>query len=361
MRVCIVGAGAIGGFVAARLKRCGAEVTLVARGATLQALRTTGLTMVEADGAAAVHRIRALPALAEAGIQDIVILATKAHQLEPLVDSLPATFHRETVVVPMQNGIPFWYFQKLDGPHRGRAVRAVDPDARALAGIPADRIVGCVVYPACENEAPGVIRHVEGERFPVGELDGSTSERATGISGLFTGAGLKSPVLADIRSEIWLKLWGNLCLNPISALTGATLAGICAEPDTRALAAAMMEEAREVATKLGASFRVGIDRRLEGAAKVGEHRTSMLQDIDARRRTEVDALLGSVIELARLTGTAVPRLEAVYACMRLLERTVCEAPRPEASGMRIAAAPQPGYDIPPTPRAIPAGAAAVGG
>jgi 2-dehydropantoate 2-reductase len=357
MRVCIVGAGAIGGFLAARLTRGGAEVTLVARGATLQALRATGLTLIEADGSARVHRIRAVASLPEAGVQDIVVLATKAHQVDAIVDTLPSTFDRRTVLVPMQNGIPFWYFQKLDGEHAGRAVRSVDPEAKALTGIPAERIVGCVVYPACDADAPAVIRHVEGERFPVGELDGTTTDRVTAVSDLFTASGLKSPVLADIRSEIWLKLWGNLCLNPISALTGATLAAICAEPHTRALAAAMMEEAHAVATRLGASFRVGIDRRLEGAAKVGEHRTSMLQDIDARRRTEIDALLGSVIELAKLTGTAVPRLEAVYACMRLLERTVCDVALPELAAARSARPPQGKLEIPPALIAVPPGTA----
>lgn len=329
MRVCVVGAGAIGGFVAARLARSGAQVTLVARGATLQALRTTGLTLVENDGTSAVHKLRAVPSLFEAGIQDLVILATKAHQIEPLVDSVAATWHRETVVMPMQNGIPFWYFQRFAGALHGCVVRSVDPEGSAAMRIPAERILGCVVYPACEVPSPAVIRHVEGERFPVGELDGTTTDRAVQVSNLFITAGLKSPILADIRSEIWLKLWGNLCLNPISALTGATLAGICADPYSRSLAVAMMEEAREVATKVGATFRVSIERRLDGAAKVGEHRTSMLQDIDARRRTEVDALLGSVIELAKLTHTPVPRLESVYACMRLLERTVCRERLPE--------------------------------
>ena len=326
MRVCIVGAGAIGGFVAARLAGSGADVTLVARGATLAALHANGLTLIEADGSVAVHRLRAVASLAEAGPHDLLVFATKAHQLEPILESLPRAWNRETVVVPMQNGIPFWYFQGLEGAYRGRIVRSVDPEGNVAARIPAERILGCVVYPASEVEAPGVIRHVEGVRFPLGELDGTTTDRAVQVSNLFINAGLKSPILTDIRSEIWLKLWGNLCLNPISALTGATLAGICAAPAARKLATVMMEEAREVATRLGASFRIGIERRLEGAAKVGEHRTSMLQDVDAGRRTEIDALLGSVIELAGWTQTAVPSLEAVYACMQLLERTACGEP-----------------------------------
>jgi 2-dehydropantoate 2-reductase len=202
-------------------------------------------------------------------------------------------------------------------------VRAVDADGSIARRIPAERLLGCVVYPACDSPAPGVVRHVEGERFALGELDGSLSSRAARVSTLFEAAGLKAPVLADIRSEIWLKLWGNLCFNPISALARATLGAICRETHTRSLALAMMAEARCVAERLGATFRVSAERRLEGAARVGEHRTSMLQDLEAGRATELDALLGSVIELANLTATPVPRLEAVYACMRLLERTVC--------------------------------------
>ena len=323
MRVCVVGAGAIGGFVAARLARAGADVTVVARNVTLRALQARGLCLREIDGTLSTHRIRAVASAAAAGVNDVVILATKAHQVPGLAPALGALFHRETVVVPMQNGIPFWYFQGLRGPHADRIVRAVDPEGAAVAAIPASRILGCVVYPACQVESPAVIRHVEGERFPLGELDGSSSERALRVSALFTEAGFKAPLLPDVRSEIWLKLWGNLCLNPISALTGATLGTICADAATRSLAAAMMAEAHEVASKLGATFRVGIERRLDGAAKLGEHRTSMLQDIEARRTTELDALLGSVIELAQLTGTPVPRLQAVYACARLFESTRC--------------------------------------
>jgi 2-dehydropantoate 2-reductase len=320
MRVCIVGAGSIGSFVGARLARSGAQVTLVARGENLRVLQASGLRLENADGTRATHRLRAVGSLAEAGPHDVVILATKAHQVADIVDQLPAAWHRDSVLIPMQNGIPWWYFQGLQGPYRGRAIQAVDPLGTIAARIPAERILGCVVYPACEMVGPGVVRHVEGERFPIGELDGSTSPRAEAISALFAAGDLKAPVLADIRSEIWLKLWGNLCFNPISALTRATLAGICRDGHARALAAGMMEEARAVAIHLGATFRVSAERRIEGAARVGEHRTSMLQDIESRRRTELDALLGTVIELAGVVGVAVPRLEAVYACTRLLEQ-----------------------------------------
>ena len=317
MKVCIVGAGSIGGYLGARLARAGAAVTLIARGAQLEALRARGLRLIEAGGEFTV-RLAATDRATEAGPQDVVILAVKAHQLGAIAASLPALFHAETVVVPMQNGIPWWYFQGLGGPHEGRWVRTVDPDGAIAAHIPPARVVGCVVYPACEIVAPGVIRHVEGDRFPLGELDGQRTPRVQALSALFTGAGLKAPVLDDIRSEIWLKLWGNLAFNPISALTRATLDRICAEPRVRSLAAGMMLEAQAVAENLGATFRVSIERRIEGAARVGGHKTSMLQDVEAGRETEIEALVGSVIELAQLTRTPVPRIESVYACMRLL-------------------------------------------
>jgi len=317
MNICIVGAGAIGGYLGARLAHAGAEVTLVARGATLEALRSRGLTLIEAGGEVTVRpRIAASPT--EAGAHDVVVLGVKAHQLAPLIGELPALFHSDTTVVPMQNGIPWWYFHGLAGPHEGRRVDAVDPGGAIGVAIPAKSVIGCVVYPACEIVAPGVIRHIEGNRFPLGELDGSLTPRVQAISALFAHAGLKAPVLEDIRSEIWLKLWGNLAFNPISALTRTTLDRICAEPGTRSLAAGMMQEAQQVAERLGASFRVSIERRIEGAAKVGAHRTSMLQDVEAGRQTEIEALVGAVIELARLTATPVPRIEAVYACTRLL-------------------------------------------
>ena len=320
MRVCIVGAGSIGGFVGARLAAAGEEVTLVARGATLRALQASGLRVTE-GGVTRTYRLRAVPSVREAGPHDLVVLATKAHQVPPIALELPAAWHRETTLLTMQNGIPWWYFQGLPGPHGGRHVESVDPGGAIARAIPPDRIVGCVVYPACEAVAPGVIHHVEGERLPIGELDGATSARATAISSALGSAGFKAPVLADIRSEIWLKLWGNLCFNPISALTRATLAAICREPSTRALALEMMDEARAVAEALGAGFRVSAERRVEGAARVGEHRTSMLQDVEGGRATELDALLGAVIELAALVGVAAPRLKAVYACTRLLEAT----------------------------------------
>jgi 2-dehydropantoate 2-reductase len=330
MRIAIVGAGAIGGFLAARLAASGIEVTLVARGAQLEALRSRGLTLIERDGRQTTHRLEAADRLAHAGPQDYVVLAVKAHQVEPLVEDL-TRLPSSTAIVPMQNGIPWWYFQRHGGAREGRPVHAVDPDGRLAKSIDPAKLVGCVVYPAGELVAPGVVRHVEGERFAIGELDGVWTARIHALSEAMSRAGLKAPVLADIRAEVWLKLWGNLTFNPLSALTRATLDRICADPNTRQLAAAMMAEAQEVASRLGISFRVPIERRIEGAARVGAHKTSMLQDVEAGRATEIDALLGSVIELARLTETPVPRLESIYACMRLLDAPApAQSPPPAA-------------------------------
>jgi len=226
--------------------------------------------------------------------------------------------------VTMQNGIPFWYFHKHGGPLEGRQVRSVDAEGRLASLIPPERIIGCVVYPASELVAPGVVRHVEGERFPVGELDGSTSARVQAISDCFTRAGFKAPVLDNIRAEIWLKLWGNLSFNPISALSHATLEGICQYPVSRELAANMMREAETVASRLGISFRVTLEKRIAGAEKVGRHKTSMLMDVEAGRGPEIDALVGSVVELGRFTDTPTPTIDAVYALVKLLERTMSD-------------------------------------
>jgi len=222
----------------------------------------------------------------------------------------------------MQNGIPYWYFHRHGGRLEGTTVRSVDPNGVVAAGIPAQRVVGCVVYPASELVAPGVVRHIEGERFPVGELDGSLSERVVRVADCLTRAGFKAPVLDDIRAEIWLKLWGNLTFNPISSLSHSTLADICQYPPSRELAAAMMREAQAVAGQLGIEFRVSLEKRIAGAEKVGRHKTSMLQDVEAGRAPEIDALVGAVVELARLTGTATPHIDTVYSLVRLLARTM---------------------------------------
>ena len=253
-----------------------------------------------------------------------MLLALKAHQVTAVAKDLPRLFHAGTAVVTFQNGLPWWYFHKLAGPFEGRPVAAADPDGQVAANIGAERVIGAVVYPASELIAPGVVKVVEGNRFTIGEPDGSKSERVQRLSEALTKAGFKAPISPDIRTEIWLKLWGNATFNPISALTHATLADICRFPETRALAHAVMTEAQAIAEKVGAKSRVSIDKRIAGAEAVGAHKTSMLQDVEAGRALELEALAGSVIELARLTETPTPHLDAIYACARLLAKTLSE-------------------------------------
>jgi 2-dehydropantoate 2-reductase len=325
MKIAIIGCGAIGGYVGIRLALAAEDVTFIARGANLEALRTRGIRMFNADGTEeAVPRIKATDDYANAGPQDIVVLAMKAHQVEAVADEVPKLFGPKTVVIPMQNGIPYWYFHGHRGAFAGARVQSVDPSGAIYEKIPCERVIGCVVYPAAELVAPGVVKHVEGNRFPVGEPDGTTSERVSRVAQCFVNAGMQAPILSDIRSEIWLKLWGNLSFNPISALSRATLAGICQYPPSRAIAAAMMTEAQTVATELGVKFRVSLEKRIAGAEKVGHHKTSMLQDVEAARTLEIDALLGSVVELARRTNTPTPHIDTVYALTKLLAKTLDE-------------------------------------
>jgi 2-dehydropantoate 2-reductase len=304
-------------------RKAGDDVTFLVRGANLEAIAARGVKLIEKDGYRA-HRAqrprdRRLRKGRPAGR---VVLAVKANQVDAVAPQLHALFGAETVVVTMQNGIPFWYFHRHAGPLEGRQVKSVDPTGRLIEFIPAARLIGCVVYPASDLVAPGVIRHVEGNRLPLGELDGSRSERGQRVAAAFEVAGFKAPVLEDIRSEIWLKLWGNLTFNPISALSHSTLEDICRYPLTRDLAASMMGEAERVAGKLGISFRVSLEKRIAGAESVGAHKTSMLQDIEAGRAPEIDALVGSVIELARHTDTPTPHIDAVYALVKLLSTTL---------------------------------------
>jgi 2-dehydropantoate 2-reductase len=334
MKICVVGAGAIGGYMAVHLARAGHDVSVIARGPHLAAIRAKGLKLVEdgqeliADNLTATDRIRDL------GAQDVVLLALKSHQVGPVVNDLPTLFGPDTVMVTLQNGIPWWYFQKLGGPYADRVVETVDPGGVLFKSIDPDRLLGCIAYPAAAIAEPGVIRHVEGNRFPIGELDGRDSERAQKVLALFTEAGFKSRVLDDVRSEIWLKLWGNLTFNPISALTHSTLVGICQFPLTRALAAAMMTEAQTIGERLGAQFRVPMERRISGAEGVGKHKTSMLQDVEAGKPLEIDGMLGVVVELADMTGVEVPTLRALYACVSLLDKTIRE------EGIRVKGSPR---------------------
>jgi 2-dehydropantoate 2-reductase len=323
MKVAVIGAGAIGGLVGSRLAAAGEDVTFMVRGANLEAIRAKGVKLVERDGAEQVVRnVRATSDYAEAGLQDLVVLAVKAHQVGSVAADVPRLFGPDTMVVTMQNGIPYWYFHAHGGALAGSRVDSVDPDGRLLALIPPERVIGCVVYPASELLEPGVVQHVEGNRLPVGELDGRASARVERVSAAFQRAGFKAPVLDDIRAEIWLKLWGNLTFNPISGLTQSTLEDICRFGLTRDLAASMMREAQEVAGKLGITFRVSLEKRIAGAESVGRHKTSMLQDIESGRAPEIDALVGSVVELARKTGTATPHIDAVHALVKLLAHTM---------------------------------------
>ena len=255
-----------------------------------------------------------------------MILALKAHQVAAVAAELPALMHAETRIITMQNGIPWWYFHKLPGElgqrYQGTPVKAVDPDGIIAKYIPVDRVIGSVVYPASEVIRPGVIKVIEGNRFTLGELDGSETPSIRAISDAFKNAGFKSPIISDIRSEIWLKLWGNLSFNPISALTHATLEDICVFPATRELAANMMREAQTIAEKLGVQFRVSLEKRINGAQAVGQHKTSMLQDVELGRPLELQALVGSVIELGQITETPTPNIDAVYALASLLAKNL---------------------------------------
>ena len=322
MRVCVVGAGAIGGLMAAKLALAGNPVTVVDVGRHLAAIRDKGLKLIWEDGRQLTAKVKAVATLAEAGPQDLVVLAVKAHFLEQAAREIESVLQPDTMVLTVQNGLPWWYFQHLGGPHDGHKMESLDPTGLLTRKIDPKRIVGCVVYPAASVAEPGVIRHVEGDRFPIGELDGRETERVKWLHDVLVAAGLKSRVLSDIRSEIWLKAWGNLSFNPISALSHATLVDICRFPETRALAADMMKEAQAVAEKLGVVFRHSIDKRIEGAEAVGAHKTSMLQDVEAGRSLETEALIGSILEMAKLTGTPAPAIQAVYACVKLLNRTM---------------------------------------
>ncbi len=325
MKICVVGAGSIGGMLGVKLALLGEEVTLIARGPHLEAIRRDGLKLIKHDGTERVAKnVKATSSMVEAGVQDVVILGMKAQQLPPVAADLRPMFGPDTIVVPTQNGVPFWYFQKHGGELDGRIVEAVDPGGVCLKNIEKERIVGCVVYPAAEIAAPGVIRVIEGDRFPIGELDGSETERARRISEIFVSAGYKAPILPNIRSEMWLKLWGNLTFNPISALSHSTLVDICQYPLSRELATNMMKEAQAVANKLGIEFRVPLEKRIAGAEKVGKHKTSMLQDVEIGRVLEVDALVGAVVELGRMTNTPTPHIDAVYALTKLLDKTMQE-------------------------------------
>jgi 2-dehydropantoate 2-reductase len=310
VRICIYGAGAIGGYLGAMLESTGAEVSLIARGPHLQAMQSRGLKLITAEGES-IHRLNCTDKPESLPAQDFVIVTLKAHSVPKIVPQIDALLAPGGAVVTAVNGIPWWYFYGLEGPHKNQRLRSVDPDDQQWQQLQPQRAIGCVVYPACDLLEPGVIRHVEGNRFTLGEPSGEKTERVMALSQVFIEAGLKAPVRPRIRDDIWVKLWGNLCFNPISVLTHATLDIIATEPGTRAIAAGMMAEAQQIAESLGVKFAVDIEKRINGAAGVGAHKTSMLQDLEQGRPMEIDALLTVVQEMGLMTSIATPIIDIV--------------------------------------------------
>lgn len=315
IRVCVFGAGAIGGYMGAKLAGSGAAVTLIARGPHLAAMQANGLKLIE-GGSESTIKVRAVADAKEAGPQDYVIISLKAHSVPAVVPAMAPLFSPDTAVIWAVNGVPWWYFHAHGGAHDGRRLASVDPGNVQWDGIGPDRAIGCIVYPACEVPEPGVIQHVSGDRFTLGEPNGEKTARIEAFSAAMIAGGLKAPVRPRIRDEIWVKLWGNLCFNPISALTHATLDVIATDSGTRALARNMMGEAQTIGEKLGVRFPVSIEKRIDGAAAVGAHKTSMLQDLERNRPMEIDALVTAVQEMGRLTETPTPHIDAVLALIQ---------------------------------------------
>jgi 2-dehydropantoate 2-reductase len=321
MKICVFGAGAIGGYMGVKLAQAGADVSLVARGPHLAAMKSNGLKLIEEGGEETVVSVTASDNPADLGVQDYIIVTLKAHSVPPIVGKMKPLIGPNTTIVSGVNGVPWWYFHKIGGEHEGTRLESVDPGNAQWDGFGPDRVLGCVVYPAAEVIEPGVVKHIEGNRFSLGEPDGSKSERAVALSQALSSAGLKAPVRPRLRDEIWVKLWGNLSFNPISALTHATLDVLCTDPGTRAVAKGMMLEAQEIAEALGVKFPIDVERRIDGGAAVGAHRTSMLQDLDQGRPMEIDALVGSVQELGRVVGVPTPTIDTVLALVQLRART----------------------------------------
>ena len=320
MKICVFGAGAIGGYMGVKLAQAGADVSLVARGPHLAAMQQNGLRLIE-EGQEHKVSVFASDTPSDLGEQDYIIVTLKAHSVPPVVEKMRPLIGKNTTIVSGVNGVPWWYFHKIGGPLEGTRLHSVDPDDAQWNGFGPDNVLGCVVYPAAEVIEPGVIKHIEGNRFSLGEPDGSKSERAISLSQALSAAGLKAPVRPKLRDEIWVKLWGNLSFNPISALTHATLDVLCTDEGTRPIARAMMLEAQEIAEKLGVKFPIDVERRIDGGAAVGAHRTSMLQDLDQGRPMEIDALVASVQELGKITQTPTPIIDTVLGLVRLRART----------------------------------------
>jgi 2-dehydropantoate 2-reductase len=317
LRFAIVGAGAIGAFLGARLASAGFDVTLIARGRHLEAMRERGVRVIEADGSELTARPRSTDDIGAVAEADAVFVTLKAHSLPGVARDLGAAIRPETAAVFAQNGVPWWYFLADPQPRR---LESVDPGGVIEASIPAGHVIGCVVYPAASLVEPGVVRHEEGIRFSLAELDGSRSERVRSLSSALVTAGLKAPIQARLRQEIWLKLIGNATLNPVSALTRATVAQIMGDQSTRELVRTLMLEVEAVGRAIGVEPDISVERRLEGAAAVGDHKTSMLQDVEAGRPLEVEALVGSVVELGRECQVPIPALDVVYRLTSQLDR-----------------------------------------
>ncbi|MGI5126720.1 2-dehydropantoate 2-reductase [Pseudonocardia sp. CA-107938] len=324
MKVAVLGAGAIGAYVGAALCRAGVEVHLVARGPHLAALRAKGVEVVSPRGDFVAHP-HATDDPSQIGPVDHVVLGVKAHSYASMGPLVAPLLHEGTTLIAAQNGIPWWYFHRLAGPYEGTRLESVDPGGAVTAALPLDRAIGCVVYAATELSAPGVVQHLEGTRFSIGEPAGGVSQRCTEFAEAMVAGGLKCPVEPDIRNDIWIKLMGNIAFNPLSALTRATMAGICRHPGTRALVATMMEETLDVATRVGATPEISVERRLAGAERTGEHKTSTLQDLERGRPMELDVLLSAVVEIADLTGADVPTLRSITALADLLNQEVAAA------------------------------------
>ncbi len=314
MKVAIYGAGATGGYMGAKLALAGVDTTLIARGPHLEAMQRRGVRLL-IDGEELIARPFCTDDPAEAGPHDFVIITLKAHSATRVVDAIQPMLGPETAVITAQNGVPWWFFHGIGGEWEGMRLQSVDPGGRQWDGIGPERAIGCVVYAATEIAEPGVIRHSYGNKFSLGEPSGRKTARIRALSRALSGAGLRAPV-RRIRQEIWVKLLGNVCFNPISALTLATLDTVATEPGTRGVARAMMEETRAIGEALGIRFRLDIERRIDGAAAVGAHRTSMLQDLEKSRAMEIDALVTSVQELGGLVGVPTPTIDVVLALVR---------------------------------------------
>ena len=310
MSVCIYGAGAIGGYLGVQLAMAGEDVTLIARGPHLDAMQRNGVKL-HINGEERVAHPHCTNNPAEVGPQDYLIITLKTHSVPGIVDSIQPLLHSKTSVVMAVNGIPFWYFYRFEGPWQDYRIESVDPKGKQWEKIGPERVIGCVIYPATEVSEPGVIRHIDGDRFSVGEPSGEKTKRVTQLSKLLRKAGLKAPIRSHIRNEIWVKLWGNLCFNPISALTHATLDAIAVDPGTHAVVRAMMLEAQTIGEKLGVRFGIDVEKRIAGAAAVGAHKTSMLQDLERGRPMEIDAVLTVVQEIGRLVGVETPTIDVV--------------------------------------------------